>query len=183
MEFAEAIRAGFAKGFNWKGRASRSEFWWFQLFLYIALFVAVGLAAVSKVLGTILIIAWLLIVYIPGLGVTVRRLHDTGRSGGWVFISFIPLVGPLLLLVFFIQRGDSVVNEYGPPTDKDWTPPAPTPIHQQLGVPEFAPGGFWCEVEGCRMYRVSQDSPTCVACGSETINGAKWAKMKGLTSR
>ena len=55
-----------------------------------------------------------LALFLPGIAVGVRRLHDTGRSGWWMLIPLIPLIGSIVLLVFFVFRGDESDNEYGP---------------------------------------------------------------------
>ena len=54
------------------------------------------------------------VVLLPSLAVSVRRLHDIGRTGWWLFIYFVPVVGPLLLLYFFVQPSDEAPNRYGP---------------------------------------------------------------------
>jgi uncharacterized membrane protein YhaH (DUF805 family) len=94
-----------------EGRARRREYWMFFLFNFI---VALVLGIVDGMLNTLFISTiYSLAVIIPSLAVGVRRLHDTGRSGWWWLIAFIPLIGAIVLLVFFVQ--DSVEdNEYGP---------------------------------------------------------------------
>ena len=98
------------------GRATRSEFWLFELInaiVIIALGVLGGTVAdwIAYV-GVLFILA----ILIPSLAVTVRRLHDTGRSGWWYFISFIPLIGPVILIIFLVLGSDQD-NEYGPKPD------------------------------------------------------------------
>jgi uncharacterized membrane protein YhaH (DUF805 family) len=112
MGFADAIRSVFSKYVVFSGRARRSEFWWFALFSFI-LYVIAGIidAAIgSSVLGVIVALALLL----PSLAVTVRRLHDTGRSGWWILIGLIPLIGAIVLLVFECQDSQPGTNAYGP---------------------------------------------------------------------
>ncbi|MFB4423190.1 DUF805 domain-containing protein [Streptomyces sp. QL37] len=94
------------------GRARRKEYWMFVLFNFIAAVVlsVLGLAIDSQ----IPYIIYLLAVIIPTIAVVVRRLHDTGRSGWWILISFVPLVGGIILLVFMCTEGAREVNEYGP---------------------------------------------------------------------
>jgi uncharacterized membrane protein YhaH (DUF805 family) len=94
------------------GRASRSEFWFFQLFNVIALIV---LAIVDSVVGTRGILEGLygLAVLLPSLSVIVRRLHDIGRSGWWFFIELVPAVGVIILIVFLCQDSQPVANQYG----------------------------------------------------------------------
>ncbi|MBR1920978.1 MAG: DUF805 domain-containing protein [Kiritimatiellae bacterium] len=100
------------------GRARRKEFWMFVLFNWIAGFVvgAVGTALASAT-GVaafgLLSIIYVLGVFLPGLGVAIRRLHDIGKSGWWWLIAFIPLVGPIVLLVFACLDSQPGENAYG----------------------------------------------------------------------
>ena len=89
------------------GRASREEFWIFTLVNFIVSFV---LHAVLGVLGAIYTLA----VLVPGLAVGARRLHDTGRSGWLLLIGLIPLVGIIVLIVFWVQDSQAGSNKYGP---------------------------------------------------------------------
>jgi uncharacterized membrane protein YhaH (DUF805 family) len=103
------------------GRARRSEFWNYVLFTFLAI---IALSIVGAVLDAItgnarglwvsvLVSVYALATVLPSLAVTVRRLHDTGRSGWYYFMTLIPAVGPIILLVFECQ--DSVAdNQYGP---------------------------------------------------------------------
>lgn len=95
------------------GRAARTEFWMFALFNFIA---SIILGVVDSVLGLGALLASLysLAVLLPSLGVGIRRLHDTGRSGWWLLISLVPLVGIIVLLVFTIQDSQPGDNQYGP---------------------------------------------------------------------
>ncbi|MEU3183944.1 DUF805 domain-containing protein [Streptomyces sp. NPDC006923] len=97
---------------GFSGRARRQEFWMFYL---LNLIVAIVVAILDAVLGlnTILSLLYTLAVLLPSLAVTVRRLHDTGKSGWWVFISLIPLVGSIILLVFLASAGEPNANAYG----------------------------------------------------------------------
>lgn len=94
------------------GRARRTEYWMFFLFNFIIAF-AIGI--VEGILGGPGFIGMLygLAVLIPGIAVSVRRLHDTGRSGLWLLISFVPLVGLIVLLVFMVQDSVPGQNQYG----------------------------------------------------------------------
>ncbi len=94
------------------GRATRSEYWYFALFSLIVSFV---LAIVDYLLGTqILDGAYSLAVFLPSLGVSIRRLHDIGRSGWWNLIIFLPLIGFIVLIVFAVQDSQPGSNQYGP---------------------------------------------------------------------
>ncbi|MER5964698.1 DUF805 domain-containing protein [Streptomyces sp. NPDC002057] len=94
------------------GRARRKEFWMFELFnIIIAIVLAViGVALDFSLLSTLYSLA----IFLPSLGVTIRRLHDTNRSGWWVLIGLIPLVGAIILIVFAATEGDQHENEHGP---------------------------------------------------------------------
>ncbi|MFZ0484890.1 MAG: DUF805 domain-containing protein [Desulfobacterales bacterium] len=94
------------------GRARRKEYWLFVLFNLIITFV---LGFVEELAGGPGVVGMLysLAVLIPGIAVSVRRLHDTSRSGWWLFIGLIPLIGAFVLLVFVIQDGKPGQNQYG----------------------------------------------------------------------
>lgn len=112
MSFTEAVRVVFSKYATFAGRAQRPEYWWFALFGFLVSIVA---AIVDAILGTGYLVQILVILplVLPGIAVAVRRLHDTGRSGGWYFISFIPFVGAIVMIVFLVQKSDGD-NDYGP---------------------------------------------------------------------
>ncbi|MEZ4660976.1 MAG: DUF805 domain-containing protein [Caldilineaceae bacterium] len=100
------------------GRARRAEYWYFVLFNVI---ISIVLAVVDLILGTggdtgvgILGALYSLAVLLPSLGVSVRRLHDTGRSGWWLLLGIIPVIGGLILLYWTIQDSESGANQYGP---------------------------------------------------------------------
>jgi uncharacterized membrane protein YhaH (DUF805 family) len=99
MEFQEAVRVCFAKYVDFEGEASRPEFWWFFLFVGVVSF---ALAVVSNKLSGLFSLA----VLVPFIAVTVRRLHDTNRSGWWVLVWFVPVVGWLILVFLLVQEGD-----------------------------------------------------------------------------
>ncbi|EMJ3465381.1 DUF805 domain-containing protein [Vibrio harveyi] len=93
------------------GRARRKEYWMFFLFNLIFSFV---LGFIDGILGTVFIgTIYGLVVLIPGIAVTVRRLHDIGRTGWWVLIGLIPLIGLIVLIVFAATDGNKGSNEYG----------------------------------------------------------------------
>jgi len=92
------------------GRARRSEYWFFALFSFLISLVLMILDVVAGIgfLGLLYSLATLL----PGLGVTIRRLHDTGRSGWWLLIGLVPL-GFIVLIVFAVQDSQPNANQYG----------------------------------------------------------------------
>jgi uncharacterized membrane protein YhaH (DUF805 family) len=116
MNFQQAVQSVFSNYANFRGRASRSEFWWFQLFLLLGGIVA-GLLdqfANSSVLGgsPLATLFWLATI-IPDLAVTVRRLHDTDSSGWWILLGLIPLIGVIVLIVWWCQEGSRGYNRFG----------------------------------------------------------------------
>jgi uncharacterized membrane protein YhaH (DUF805 family) len=95
------------------GRARRQEYWMFFLFNMAA---AIIVAILDNVLGTypLLYAIYALAVLLPGLGVAIRRLHDTGKSGWWLFIGIVPLIGGIWLIVLMATEGQPQPNQYGP---------------------------------------------------------------------
>ena len=104
---------------NFKDRARRKEYWFFVLFNVIA---GIVLGIVDNMTGTLnpetgyglLSGIYSLLVFLPALGVSVRRLHDTDRTGWWILIAFIPLIGALVLLYFFVSDSQEETNRFGP---------------------------------------------------------------------
>ena len=104
---------------GFSGRARRQEYWFFVLFNFI---ITLALIFVDAFIGTlnpqtgmgVLSGLYSLAVFIPTFAVTVRRLHDTSRTGWWLLIAFIPLIGAIVLLVFMFLDSTSGTNEYGP---------------------------------------------------------------------
>lgn len=111
MSFIDAVRAALSKYATFSGRSRRSEYWWFALFNVIVSFVGAGVdAAVGRPLFQFVVALALLL---PNLAVLVRRLHDTNRSGWWVLIGLIPLVGSIVLIVFAVQDSQPGTNRFG----------------------------------------------------------------------
>jgi uncharacterized membrane protein YhaH (DUF805 family) len=129
VTFIEAVKSVYRNYATFSGRAARSEYWWFVLFSFIAGIVvmvvegALGLGQGSMMSGGggfsasynggILSILWSLGNLLPSLAVGVRRLHDTDRSGWWLLIALIPLIGAIVLIVFFCTRGTTGPNRFG----------------------------------------------------------------------
>lgn len=100
---------------TFSGRARRKEYWMFNLINVLVAAVLLGLGfLIGENVGFIVYVVYLLGVTLPSLAVLVRRLHDTGRSGWWYFIGFVPLVGAIMLLVFTCGDSKQEQNEYGP---------------------------------------------------------------------
>jgi uncharacterized membrane protein YhaH (DUF805 family) len=114
MTFSEAIKSGFDHYTKFGGRAGRPPFWWWFLF---GILVGIGANIIDVILGTYPIFSGLagLALLLPGLSVAIRRLHDTNRTGWWVLIELIPIIGIIVLIVFWVQEGDAGENKYGPP--------------------------------------------------------------------
>lgn len=123
----EWYKMAFEKYADFKTRSTRNEFWWFTLchfLIIIALYLLVIVAAVSEssILGIVgggLITIYMLGTIIPNLAVLVRRLHDTGRSGWFYFISLIPFIGSIVLIVFLAQESMPEKNQWGPVPGSD----------------------------------------------------------------
>jgi uncharacterized membrane protein YhaH (DUF805 family) len=121
MSFTAAVRSTLSQYVGFGGRARRSEYWWFFLFLVL---VGIVTSILDIALGTdfegsgasdgLLNLIASLALCLPSLAVAVRRLHDTDRSGWWILIGLIPLVGAIVLLVFFVQDGTPGPNRFGP---------------------------------------------------------------------
>lgn len=124
--FWEAVSRAFSNYCNFNGRASRSEYWWFMLFNFIVTMVlsaghgfsthsmVASMNAFSLDTFSVLTYIWGLIVLLPTLGLSWRRLHDIGKGGGWYFIGLIPVVGGILLIVWFCQSSQPGDNRFGP---------------------------------------------------------------------
>ena len=108
LGFGEAISRGFSNYFTSGGRASKPEYWRWMLF-----------AALSWIA---LLLVGGFVTLIPSLAVTSRRLHDIGKSGWWLLLWLIPVIGRMVLIVWAIKQGEEGPNKYGPdPTSRDLT--------------------------------------------------------------
>ncbi len=119
MSFVEAVSYCLSNYFTFSGRGSRPEFWWFTLAVVLASIAGSIIDAVTgyPVLAFLVSLATL----IPGLAATVRRLHDTDRSGWWILLAFIPLVGAIILIVWEASAGAPGPNRYGAPPPRGAT--------------------------------------------------------------
>lgn len=118
MTFMESVRTCLKENYcNFEGRAPRSEYWWFALF---AVLLGIVTSIIDGILGTVTAngiglissIASLALI-IPSIAVAVRRLHDTDRSGWFYLLNFIPIIGWIVLIVFFVQQGTNGRNRFG----------------------------------------------------------------------
>ncbi len=131
MGFVDAVKTCFRNYVTFSGRAARPEFWWFALFVYggglllglldLALFgqtttvsTETTTAVASQTSFAPFSSLFGLAVVLPYISVTVRRLHDTDRSGWWYWIALIPLIGVIVLIVWLASKGTAGDNRYGP---------------------------------------------------------------------
>ena len=118
MDIQQSIKTCLKKFATFDGRASRSEYWWFQFFYFLVVFVAVILDAVLvggnlEAAGALEIVSQLILL-LPALAVTARRLHDVGRSGWWMLVG-ITIVGLIPLFIWWLAPGTNKKNKYGNP--------------------------------------------------------------------
>jgi uncharacterized membrane protein YhaH (DUF805 family) len=127
MGFGQAISSGFSKYVNFRDRACRSEYWYWTLFTIIAGTVA---GIIDVTLNTQFVTGlFALVTFIPSVAIAVRRLHDLDRTGWWILIGFIPLIGSIILLIWYITEGTGP-NRFRP------DPLAANPFpNQQFGAP------------------------------------------------
>ena len=115
MSFTESIKTCFQKYIDFNGRAGRPEFWWFALF---SLIVSAALSIVALVAFFLTFLEWIfaLVMLLPSLAVTVRRLHDTNRPAWWLLLLVPPVgfIGWIPLLIFCVLPGTAFANRYGP---------------------------------------------------------------------
>lgn len=134
MGFITAIKTCMGKYATFRGRASRSEYWYFTLFMAILNLIAViiTVAMLGMVSGLLYLIVFLTVslilntpLFLPSLAVSIRRLHDLDKSGWWVLVILIPVLGFLILAWWGCRRGTEGQNMYG--SDPLWTALLPAP--------------------------------------------------------
>jgi uncharacterized membrane protein YhaH (DUF805 family) len=125
MTFVEAVKSGYQNYVTFTGRATRSELWFWVLFQIIANIV-IGLIFGGGHMvmepgtmnmhyeGGLVANLWALANFLPGLAVGIRRLHDLDKSGWWTLIALIPLVGWIILIVWYCTKGTPGTNAFGP---------------------------------------------------------------------
>ena len=114
VSFGQAVTEGLKNTFTWRGRASRSAYWWLALATGVVNFVLYLILVNSGSLG-LFTFGFLIMsaIGLPALGAVVRRLHDTGRSGWYYWMTLIPLVGPILLIIALCEAPAPGPNQYG----------------------------------------------------------------------
>lgn len=107
----EAFKLFFSNYINFEGRSNRGEYWW--AFLAIIL-ISIGLTVIDAMLGIGLLgLIFSLATLVPGIAIGIRRLHDIDKSGWFLLIGLIPLIGALVLIYFFIQKPTPGPNRFG----------------------------------------------------------------------
>ena len=106
--FLDVIKNRYAQ---FDGRADRSEFWYYMLFRVIIGVIAIALGAIVGF--PIFELLVFLVLLIPDTAIAIRRLHDINKTGWWLLVSFIPLIGILVLIAFFVMKSDPNDNQYG----------------------------------------------------------------------
>jgi uncharacterized membrane protein YhaH (DUF805 family) len=134
-EMTDKVMVVLSKYADFSGRARRAEYWYWILFINI-------LSIVISILSPHNSILVFLLLLVPNLAISFRRIHDLDKSGWWLMIGLIPLVGACILLYWFVQRGTIGPNQYGPdPLQEGPVQSAPTqdaPMQNEAGLDETA---------------------------------------------
>ena len=112
MGFIDAIRTCLQKYVDFKGRARRSEYWYWFLFSTL---IGVGAEAISRMMDnqTISVVAGI-VMCLPSIAVAIRRLHDIGKSGWFYLLALVPVIGWIILFIWYVRDSEPVENRYGP---------------------------------------------------------------------
>ncbi len=153
--FVDAIKRAYKKYATFSGRASRSEYWWFALYLtivYVVLGTATAVAGIATspeggdtpgalaALPGIPMILLLLASIVPGIALSVRRLHDAGYSGWLYLINLVPYLGGLVLIIFLAMPTSPAAAKYGPPAPPGYPPnPYYPPASDYPSQPGYPP--------------------------------------------
>jgi uncharacterized membrane protein YhaH (DUF805 family) len=113
VSFPDAVKLGLQRYLEFGGRSTRAEYWWWALFNAIVVLTA---TLIDGLIGTYPLMYGIcaLGLFLPSLAVSVRRLHDTNKTGWWFLMALVPF-GGIVLLVFFVLGSDKEINKYGPP--------------------------------------------------------------------
>jgi uncharacterized membrane protein YhaH (DUF805 family) len=122
MGFGEAIKSCWGKYAEFHGRAPRSEYWYWFLFMLLTIvagIIAWGISSlvlgrtIATVIFLIVAVFWALAMLLPSLAVAIRRLHDTNSSGWWYLVTFVPYVGGWVMIVWYCIKGTPGENRFG----------------------------------------------------------------------
>jgi Predicted membrane protein len=114
ISFAEAVKSCFNKYADFNGRSPRAEYWYFALFNVAVVMVLAVLGAIIGKLFMYVYYAYVLAILVPSIAVSIRRMHDIGRSGWWVLISLVPFIGSIWYIVLAALPSQLGPNQYGP---------------------------------------------------------------------
>lgn len=113
VSFVDAIKRCLVLNYcNFSGRSSRSEFWWFYLLQFLITGGIFGISWIGKDHSFFTNLVSILLL-LPSLGVAVRRLHDIGKGGGWIFINCIPVVGNIIYIIWMCRPSEPFTNRFG----------------------------------------------------------------------
>jgi len=116
MDFADSVSICVRKYVTFSGRASRPEYWWFVLAAILGALLAAAFDCAALGVQGRLSALYFLAIFAPMISVTVRRLHDTGRSGWWWWLYFVPLIGSIAMLIFMCLKPEPMPNRFGSPS-------------------------------------------------------------------
>lgn len=106
VDFVKAIKLFCLYALNFKGRSSRSEYWWGYLFNSLASMALSMIPVIGGLLGFVMMV--------PGIAISIRRMHDIGKSGWYLLMGLIPLAGPIIVLVYACTVSQTEANQWGP---------------------------------------------------------------------
>ena len=196
MSFKESVKTCFTKYADFSGRARRSEFWYFELFLFIASIIINTLVGSDGILSYAVYLALL----IPSLSVSVRRMHDIGKSGWYLLMSLIPVAGIIIVLVKLCADSVPGENAYGPSPKGDTSgivsvetgaPAASAPTEEEVDriiessyEPQTEPASEPAEsdiiIETVQKEMAEKRAPQfCTSCGSPLTAGSKFCTNCG----
>ena len=156
MTFTQAISSGLRRYVDFRTRSSRSEYWWWSLF---SLLVGIVTSTFDLIIGVAILNGLSsLALFLPGLAVAIRRLHDVNRSGWWFLLAF-TVIGILLLIYWYLQPGTRGTNNYG---DDPLRPPPEADFQGIAGVIDYQDGAGFCA--GCGTP-LDADANFCRSCG------------------
>jgi uncharacterized membrane protein YhaH (DUF805 family) len=138
MNFLESVALGFSNWKNFSGRACRSEYWYFVLFSVPALILVISVSSGVNSIGLsqVLMLGGAAFISVPAFALVVRRLHDQNITGWAIVISFVPILGELIIFIAMCCPGTDGDNKYGPPR---------VPLKRRDAVSAAEPQGSWVD--------------------------------------